>query len=201
MGCCQSRVETVAKSKDAVDRTSLVFHSKGLPRDKYTIIKILGKGGFGTVTLVEDKRTKSRRAMKELLKHGLSKEDEATMLREVSTLSTIDHPNIMKVYELIESPNSYNIITELVAGGELLEMIAKEKKLSEATAARFMYETMSAVSYCHSRQIVHRDLKPQNLLLTTKGPDASIKVIDFGIADKLNTGGKIKEVIGTVIFT
>ena len=201
MGCCQSKPETLAKSKDALDKASLVFHSKGLPRDKYTTIKILGKGGFGTVTLVENKRTGARRAMKELLKGGLSREDEETMLREVKTLSEIDHPSIMKVYELIESPNSYNIITELIAGGELLEMIAREKKLSESMAAKFMYETMSAVSYCHSKGIVHRDLKPQNLLLTTKGPDASIKVIDFGIADKLNAGGKINEVIGTVRFT
>ena len=201
MGCCQSKPETLAKNKDALDKASLVFHSKGLPRDKYTTIKILGKGGFGTVTLVENKRTGARRAMKELLKGGLSREDEETMLREVKTLSEIDHPSIMKVYELIESPNSYNIITELIAGGELLEMIAREKKLSESMAAKFMYETMSAVSYCHSKGIVHRDLKPQNLLLTTKGPDASIKVIDFGIADKLNAGGKINEVIGTVRFT
>ena len=201
MGCCKSQPETLAKNKDALNKADLVFHSKGLPRDKYTTIKILGKGGFGTVTLVENKRTGARRAMKELLKGGLSREDEETMLREVKTLSEIDHPSIMKVYELIESPNSYNIITELVAGGELLEMIAREKKLSESMAAKFMYETMSAVSYCHSKGIVHRDLKPQNLLLTTKGPDASIKVIDFGIADKLNAGGKINEVIGTVRFT
>ena len=80
-------------------------------------------------------------------------------------------------------------------------MIAKEKKLSEKQAARFMHETMSAVFYCHSKGIVHRDLKPQNLLLTSKGPDASIKVIDFGIADKLNPRGKITEVIGTVKST
>ena len=75
-----------------------------------------------------------------------------------------------------------------------------EKKLSEKMAARFMYETLSAISYCHSKGIVHRDLKPQNLLLTSKDQNASIKVIDFGIADKLNSRGKITEVIGTVSF-
>ncbi|OMJ66074.1 hypothetical protein SteCoe_37214 [Stentor coeruleus] len=200
MGCCQSRVETLPKNKDALDKALLVFHSKGMPRDKYTTIKILGKGGFGTVTLVEDKRTGAKRALKELHKSGLSKDDEQTMLREVTTLSQIDHPHIMKVFELIESATSYNIITELIEGGELLEKITKEKKLSEKLAAKFMFETMSAIFYCHSKGIVHRDLKPQNLLLTSKGPDASIKVIDFGIADKLNSRGKITEVIGTPLF-
>ena len=200
MGCCESKPELAPKSKDALDKSQLVFHSKGLPRDKYSTIKVLGKGGFGTVTLVEDKRTGARRALKELHKSGLTKEEEVTMLREVQTLSTIDHPHIMKVFELIESPNSYNIITELIAGGELLEMIAREKKLSEKMAARFMYETLSAISYCHSKGIVHRDLKPQNLLLTSKDQNASIKVIDFGIADKQNSRGKITEVIGTVSF-
>ena len=200
MGCCQSRQESNPQAKDAVDKSLLVFHSKGLPREKYTTIKILGKGGFGTVTLVEDKRTGAKKAMKELHKSSLSKEDERIMLKEVNTLSQIDHPHIMKVYELIESPNSYNIITELIPGGELLEMLGREKKLTESLAARFMYETMSAVSYCHQRKIVHRDLKPQNLLLTSRGPDASIKVIDFGIADKMNSKGRITEITGTVMF-
>jgi calcium-dependent protein kinase len=200
MGCCDSRPVDLPKSKDAVDKSQFVFHTKGLPRDRYLTLKVLGKGGFGTVTLVENKVTGARRAMKELLKHSLTKEDEAVMLREVNTLSTIDHPNIMKVYELIESPNAYNIITELIEGGELLDKIAHEKKLSERMAAKYLYQTMTAINYCHSRKIVHRDLKPQNLLLTSKESDAGIKVIDFGIADKLNSKGKITEVIGTVIY-
>ena len=110
MGCCQSRENPPTKNNKAIDRTSLVCHVKGTPRDNFRTIKVLGKGGFGTVTLVEDKRTGAKRAMKELLKSGLTEADRATMLREVTTLSTIDHPNIMKVYELIESNTAYNIV-------------------------------------------------------------------------------------------
>lgn len=200
MGCCQSRENPPTKNNKAIDRTSLVCHVKGTPRDNFRTIKVLGKGGFGTVTLVEDKRTGAKRAMKELLKSGLTEADRATMLREVTTLSTIDHPNIMKVYELIESNTAYNIVTELIEGGELLDMISREKKLTESTAVKFLYETMSAIFYCHSIGIVHRDLKPQNLMLTSREPSASIKVIDFGIADKLNPKRKITEVIGTPLF-
>lgn len=200
MGCCQSRTESLPQRKATIDRSQLVFHTQGLPRDKYTTIKILGKGSYGTVSLVEDKRTGTYRALKELQKKGLSKKDEFTMIREVTTLSQIDHPNIMKVIELIESPGSYNIITELIEGGELLEKITTEKKLSEKQAAKFMHDIMSAVYYCHIKSIVHRDLKPQNLLLTSKTQYASVKVIDFGIADKLNSRGKIADVIGTVII-
>jgi calcium-dependent protein kinase len=200
MGCCQSRENPPLKDSRAVNRTSLVCHVKGMPRDNYRTVKVLGKGGFGTVTLVEDKRTGARRAMKELLKNGLTEADRTTMLKEVTTLSTIDHPNIMKVYELIESNTSFNIVTELVEGGELLDMISREKKLSESAAVRFLFETMSAVYYCHSIGIVHRDLKPQNLMLTSKEITATIKVIDFGIADKLNAKRKITEVIGTPLF-
>ena len=79
-------------------------------------------------------------------------------------------------------------------------MISREKKLSESTAVKFLYETMSAIFYCHSIGIVHRDLKPQNLMLTSREASASIKVIDFGIADKLNSKRKITEVIGTPLF-
>lgn len=199
MGCCNTKGEQPL-GKKGVRRDTFVFHSKGTPRDTYKTIKLLGKGGFGTVTLVEDLRTGSRRAMKELLKSGLSEEDRKTMLKEVTTLSTMDHPNIMKVYEMIESVSSYYIITELIEGGELLDMISREKKLNEALTVRFLHETMSAVYYCHSNGIVHRDLKPQNLMLTSKDPEASIKVIDFGIADKLNSKRKITEVIGTPLF-
>lgn len=199
MGCCNTKGEQLPSGK-GVRRDTFVFHSKGTPRDTYKTIKLLGKGGFGTVTLVEDLRTGSRRAMKELLKSGLSEEDRKTMLKEVTTLSTMDHPNIMKVYEMIESSSSYYIITELIEGGELLDMISREKKLNEALTVRFLHETMSAVYYCHSNGIVHRDLKPQNLMLTSKDPEASIKVIDFGIADKLNSKRKITEVIGTPLF-
>ncbi|OMJ91183.1 hypothetical protein SteCoe_6355 [Stentor coeruleus] len=200
MGCCQSKAESLPNIKDTFGKSLPVFHSKGSPRDKYTTIKILGKGGFGAVTLVEDKRTGAKRALKELNKSRLSKSDEQTMLREITTLSQIDHPHIMKVFELIESTTSYSIITEVIEGGELLEKITEEKKLSEKQAAKFMFEIMSAIFYCHSKGIVHRDLKPQNLLLTSKGRESSIKVIDFGIAGKLNSMGNITGVIGTPLF-
>ena len=200
MGCCQSKEIPPPKTSNAIDRISLVCHVKGNPRDNYRTIKILGKGGFGTVTLVKDRRTGALRAMKELPKSVLTENDTATMLKEVTTLSTVDHPNIMKIYELIESNTSYNIITELIEGGELLDMISREKKLTESTAVKFLYEIMSAIYYCHSIGIVHRDLKPQNILLTNKETSASIKVIDFGIADKLNSKIKITEVIGTPLF-
>jgi calcium-dependent protein kinase len=136
--------------------------------------------------------------MKELAKSGLTHEDLSNMMREVSVLSKLDLPNIMKIYEVIESPSAYHIITEFIPGGELLEIICKEKKLSEKLAARYMYDIMTAISYFHSHGIVHRDLKPQNLMLTSSENDGVVKVIDFGLSSLTSAGKKMNESAGTV---
>lgn len=71
---------------------------------------------------------------------------------------------------------------------------------TEKIAAEYMKQILSAVVYCHSKNIVHRDLKPENLLLDSKGPDAQLKVIDFGTSKKFSTGTKMTQKFGTVIF-
>lgn len=201
MGCQSTREQFSSTRRSSFDNTLLVFHSTGSPHSKYLVHKILGQGAFGTVSLVEHKTTHQRRALKELIKSGLTYEDRSNIMTEIKILSTIDHPNIMKIYEVIESESAYNIVTEFIPGGELLELICKEKKLSEKISAKYMFELMSAIKYCHSLGVVHRDLKPQNLILTSNDDKGVIKVIDFGLAVNKGINAKYSDTVGTVITT
>ena len=93
---------------------------------------------------------------------------------------TQDHPNILKIYEVIQSAHSYHIITELLTGGELLTKIINGSPCSEPHIAHYMQQILSAVSYCHEQKIIHRDMKLENLVFETTAEDSLLKVIDFG---------------------
>lgn len=93
----------------------------------------------------------------------------------------LDHPNIVKLYEIYQDPKNIYLITEYLEGGELFDLILKTKHFNENIAAKIMKQLLSAIAYCHNKQIVHRDLKPENLLLCKKD-SFDVKVIDFGLS-------------------
>ena len=101
-------------------------------------------------------------------------------MQEIDILKTMDHPNIVRLFEVYQDPKRYFIVTEHCSGGELFDQIIKRPYYSERDAAVILKQVLSAVSYCHSMKIVHRDLKPENLLLDSESESAMIKVIDFG---------------------
>ena len=129
-----------------------------------------------------DKTLHQSRAMKELLKSNLTPRASRKILKEVELLKSLDHPYIMKIYEVVESKSSYYVISELLQGGELFDQIVKYKQLSENKAATYLKYLMTALSYLHSKKIVHRDLKPENLVFVEDSPDSALKLIDFGIS-------------------
>ena len=169
----------------------------------YRFIKQLGAGSFGKVYEAEHIATSQRRAVKEIIKSPGSHEQQSQFLSEVSILSTLDHPNIVRVYELFETAEKYYIAMELVVGGELFDFLSQNRQLSEPVAARIMAQVLGAVWYCHQHKIVHRDLKPENLLLE-KMPnshvDIAIKIIDFGTSCLMSPDNKLQQRIGTAYY-
>ncbi|EPE25708.1 Protein kinase-like (PK-like) [Glarea lozoyensis ATCC 20868] len=99
--------------------------------------------------------------------------------REVTIMKLIQHPNILKLYDIWENRTEIYLVLEYVDNGELFEHISTKGRLSEAEAVRYFRQILSAVGYCHSMNICHRDLKPENILLTRGG---DIKIADFGMA-------------------
>ncbi len=97
-------------------------------------------------------------------------------------MKSLDHPNIVKIYEYFEDSKRFYIITDFVSGGELFDEILRRGNLSETDAAILIKQLLSCINYCHSHGVMHRDLKPENILLESDKDFSQIKVIDFGTA-------------------
>ena len=119
-------------------------------------------------------------------------------MNEFEILKSLDHPNIVRLYEMYLDDKNFYVISEYCEGGELFNRIKKSKFLSEKIVAKIMFQILSAVIYCHSRNIVHRDLKPENILFVSNDNDDNLKLIDFGVSSNFNKTSKLKDKQGTV---
>ena len=184
MGCCQSSQSEVP----LFSRSETIKSRKGTVQNHYEILETLGRGSFGAVSKVRDRKTKLFRAMKELKKAEIPEDHLKMIENEVNLLTELDHPNIMKIYETIESSKSFYIICECLTGGELFEILKKKKMFPEQTVCKYMYDVFAALSYLHNEKIVHSDLKLENLILESNEPNARVKLIDFGVSRRMGEG-------------
>lgn len=89
----------------------------------------------------------------------------------------MDHPNIIRLFEVFEDEKDLYLVMELCTGGELFDRIIKSGHFSERYAASIMKQILSAVAYCHANDVMHRDLKPENVLYSDPSPLSALKVI------------------------
>ncbi|CAD8074409.1 unnamed protein product [Paramecium primaurelia] len=196
----QEYMKTSSKQWNIKQTMFVRVNSKKNINDSYLIKEMIGQGGFGKVYKVVHKQTGMIRAVKMILKEKMKQEDEERLLEETAILMDIDHPNIVKLYEIFSDKYSYYLVSEYCEGGELFEKIKLVSILTEKEIANFMKQILSAVSYCHQKGIVHRDLKPENILFDQKHSQASIKIIDFGASAKLQNCEKLQKRIGTPFY-
>lgn len=158
----------------------------------------LGKGSYGSVAKAVDRRTGSIRAVKTVYKPKI---DNVTRLkREILIMKALDHPNIIRLFEVYEDELHLYFIMEICTGGELFDRIIKAGHLSERYAAAIMRQVFSAVAYCHSLNIMHRDLKPENLLFADQSSVSPLKVIDWGFAAQCGKNHRFSSVVGTPYY-
>jgi len=112
----------------------------------------------------------------------LSEDDEIALCNEIDILTQLDHPNVVKIYEIFDEGDYIYLVLELLAGGELFDRIVEKEHYSEKEAADTIRPIVDAIRYCHSLGIIHRDLKPENLLYLTMEQNSIIKITDFGLA-------------------
>ena len=117
---------------------------------------------------------------------------------EAEILRSLDHPYVVKLYDVYVSPgNAIYLVMELVRGGDLFDRIVERRRYTERQARRVMRRILAAVHYLHEeRGIVHRDLKPENILVVDRRSDVDIKLTDFGVAKNMTAEG-LKTFCGT----
>ncbi len=192
----------MSKEGEGFNKEKFVGKVKGKLEDKYEIIKEIGSGGFSRCLEVKNKTTGLLFACKELPKKKLS--DYEGLMREVNLMIKLDHPNIIKLYEVYENEKYIYLIMELCTGGELFDRITENTEngiqFTEKEAADLFKQMMSAINYCHKNGIVHRDLKPENLLYLNKDKNSPIKVIDFGMSKRFDSKHFMSEKVGTAYY-
>ncbi len=178
----------------------IVKKSKLNPENDYIKLNVLGEGAFGVVYKVKNKLTDYERAMKIINKNpSYNEKDDPEILNEVEILKTMDHPNILKIFEFYSNKQDYSIVTELCSGGDLNDEITKKAPLSEKYASFVMYQILSAINYCHKINIIHRDLKPENVLIFDRDSNSfpRVKICDFGLARIIEKGASLRKMTGT----
>ena len=144
---------------------------------------ILGKGAYGAVVSVEDTVTNQTLAIKKVAHVCDQIEEGKRILREIRILQFCDHPNILKLVDLVP-PRSYSTFEDMYLVNEYVDtdldrVINSHQPLTNDHLQLFMYQLFKGVYYLHSAGIIHRDLKPSNILTTT---DCTLKICDFGLA-------------------
>ena len=162
-----------------INKESFVTNNKGDITQFYEVIKKIGEGAYGKIYKVKNKQSGDIRAMKQITKSKIP--DITKFQTEIKILSMVDHPNIVRLFEVIEDDKYFNLLQELCTGGELFKK-SQTTQLKEKEIARIFNQIMSAVAYCHEKGIVHRDLKLENILFASEEPDSPIKIIDFGFS-------------------
>ncbi|NWH20349.1 DAPK3 kinase, partial [Grus americana] len=173
--------------------------------DFYEMGEELGSGQFAIVRKCRERKTGLEYAAKFIKKRRLSSSRRGVsreeIEREVDILREIQHPNIITLHDIFENKTDVVLILELVSGGELFDFLAEKESLTEEEATQFLKQILDGVHYLHSKRIAHFDLKPENIMLLDKNvPNPRIKLIDFGIAHKIEAGNEFKNIFGTPEF-
>nr|AAC33140.1 serine/threonine protein kinase [Feldmannia species virus] len=146
----------------------------------YQPLKTLGTGAFGTVKLAQKPGTSHFYAIKCISKNNIVRAHMGSQVKtEIQVMKSLDHPNIVKIKEVLISPQNLYIVMQYVSGGELYSRITIHGKLGESEVKTYALQLLDALRYCHSKYICHRDIKPQNILLNSEGNPL---LADFGFA-------------------
>ena len=149
--------EKFPKKDIIIDPGMAVKGSNEDPYKKYTTLDTLGEGAFGKIEKVQHNISKEIRAMKIIHIDKINitnKEEEEALYKEINILKTLDHPNIMKIFEYYNYNNCLYIISELLSGGELFDKISENKNFKEDVCSFLMKQIFSAVDFCHEKEIL-----------------------------------------------
>ncbi|XP_037715408.1 MAP/microtubule affinity-regulating kinase 3-like [Drosophila subpulchrella] len=196
----QPATPTLSAGQDVGDgasgSTELKFQSyvNGNGNGVYKIIKTLGKGNFAKVKLAIHVPTGREVAIKVIDKTQLNTSARQKLYREVKIMKLLNHPNIVRLFQVIESERTLYLVMEYASRGELFDHLVKNGRMRERDARVLFRQLVSAIQYCHSKFVVHRDLKAENLLLDQH---MNIKIADFGFGNTFDPNAQLETFCGS----
>lgn len=167
---------------------------KMILESQYRVLFYLAEGTYGTVKLASHLRTDALVAIKMV---EITKKNMKVILAEREILKSLNHPNIIRLFQVLETSSHVNFVLEYAPGGSLLDLIQEHGQLHEEEAKRIFGQVVAAVKHCHNHNIVHRDIKPGNVLRDLEG---NVKLTDFGVAIRCRPGRLLSRQCGTKGF-
>lgn len=160
----------------------------------------LGEGSFGSVAKATCKRSSVERAVKTIDLKAVK--NPARFEHEIRIQKSLDHPNVVRLYETFRDARKLYLVMELCTGGELFDRIVDEAPhgFDEIKGATYIRQMLAALCYLHASNIAHRDVKPENFLLSDRSPNAHLKIIDFGLASSFEPNVFMKTKAGTAYY-
>lgn len=166
----------------------------------YILGRTLGRGHFAVVKLARHVNTGQLVAVKIIDKTKLDVMATSHLLQEVRCMRRVQHPNVVRLYEVIDTPSTLYLVMELAEGGDLYDYILRhDGGVAEATAKRHFAQIVRAVSYCHQLHVVHRDLKPENVVFFPQ--QGAVKLTDFGFSNLFQPGTMLATSCGSLAYS
>lgn len=163
----------------------------------YEIMETLGQGTFAKVKRGIEKTSGKEFAIKIINKDVLA-ENRESIKTEITILKMVSHPNIIKLHNVFETKKQIYLISEILSGGELFDIIVERGCLTEAESSKIFRILMNAIIHLHSKNICHRDIKPENILFDVKGNIDTLRLTDFGLSKV--SSGNLKTACGTPTY-
>lgn len=163
--------------------------------DSYMAVKQLGRGAFGVVMAVKSRSNGQLFALKSV---PLSRvKDVKHFELELSITKMLNHPNIVRLFQIYREKDQMHLVMEICAGGTLSGILAKTPCLPEDRLGPFLWQMLCGAAYLHHHRIIHRDIKPDNYLVHTQQGRQLLKLADFGLACNFKKGVPVKDILGT----
>ncbi|XWS67130.1 hypothetical protein CRYUN_Cryun05aG0260400 [Craigia yunnanensis] len=166
----------------------------------YLVGRQIGSGSFSIVWHARHRVHGTEVAIKEIVTGRLNRKLQDSLMSEIFILKRINHPNIIRLHDIIEVPGKIHLVLEYCKGGDLSMYITLHGSVPEATANHFMQQLAAGLQVLRDNNLIHRDLKPQNLLLSTNDSNAVLKIADFGFARSLQPRGLAETLCGSPLY-
>ncbi|XP_059462546.1 serine/threonine-protein kinase ATG1c-like isoform X2 [Corylus avellana] len=167
---------------------------------EYLVGRQIGSGSFSVVWHARHRVHGTEVAIKEIATGRLNKKLQESLMSEIFILKRINHPNIIRLHDIIQVPGKIHLVLEYCKGGDLSVYIQRHGRVPEGIAKQFMQQLVAGLQILRENNLIHRDLKPQNLLLTTNDNNSVLKIADFGFARSLQPRGLAETMCGSPLY-